>query len=96
MGGITEALKVAAIASAWHIDVIPHAGGLQPWALHFIAARVNCPLAECVVIGNPGDEEPLRSMFPYLDGVPLPEDGFIRPFDEPGVGVTLNPEWFGE
>ncbi len=90
MGGITEALKVAAIASAWGIDVIPHAGGLQPWALHFIAAQVNCPMAECVVIGGE-DSRSIGSIYPHLQGIPLPENGYINPSDTPGIGVTLAP-----
>jgi len=93
VGGITEARKVAAMASAWGLDVIPHAGGLQPWAIHFVASQVNCPLAECVVIGNVGDEDPVRSLYPYLRGVPLPRDGFLDPSDEPGIGVEVDPAW---
>lgn len=96
VGGITESRKIAAMASAWGLDVIPHAGGLQPWAVHFVASQVNTPLAECVVIGNAGDTDPLRSLFPFLSGVPLPENGFISPSDAPGVGVEVNEEWLGE
>jgi len=94
VGGITEARKIAAMASAWGLDVIPHAGGLQPWALHFVASQPNTPLAECVVIGNAGEDDPVRSLYPYLRGVPLPRDGFIAPSDDPGVGVTAEPAWF--
>jgi L-rhamnonate dehydratase len=93
VGGITEARKIAAMASAWGLDVIPHAGGLQPWALHFVASQPNTPLAECVVIGNAGEDDPVRSLYPYLRGVPLPRDGFIAPSDEPGVGVAPEPAW---
>ncbi|MGH2533132.1 MAG: enolase C-terminal domain-like protein [Thermomicrobiales bacterium] len=96
VGGITEARKVAAMASAWGLDVIPHAGGLQPWAIHFIASQPNTPWAECVVIGNEGEDDPVRSLYPYLNGVPLPRDGYISPSDEPGVGVTVNPAWLEE
>jgi L-rhamnonate dehydratase len=96
VGGITEARKIAAMASAWGLDVIPHAGGLQPWAIHFIASQPNTPWAECVVIGNKGDKEPVRSLYPYLNGVPMPKDGTITPSDEPGVGVTVNADWLAE
>ncbi|HYI25538.1 MAG TPA: enolase C-terminal domain-like protein [Thermomicrobiales bacterium] len=88
VGGISEAKKIAAMASAWGIDVIPHAGGLHPWALHFIASTVNTPLAEWVVIGNQGEENPIRPLFPYLDGAPVPVDGRISPTDSPGIGVS--------
>lgn len=96
VGGITEARKIAAMASAWGLEVIPHAGGLQPWALHFIASQVNCPQAECVVIGNAGESEPVRSLYPFLHGVPLPQNGAINPTDTPGIGVTVDPEWLAE
>jgi hypothetical protein len=69
---------------------------LQPWAIHLVASQVNTPWAECVVIGNAGDKDPLRSLFPYLTGVPLPKNGFIAPSDLPGVGVEVNEEWLGE
>ena len=94
VGGITEARKIAAMASAWGLDVIPHGGGLQPWAVHFIAATVNCPLAEWVVRGNPGEANPLHLAYPYLDGAPYPEGGAIRPTDLPGIGVSVNEDWF--
>jgi L-rhamnonate dehydratase len=96
VGGISEARKIAGMASAWGLDVIPHAGGLQPWGLHFIASQVNCPLAECVVIGNQGEPDAVRSMYPFLEGVPLPVDGLIAPSDEPGIGVSVNPDWLLE
>lgn len=67
------------MASAWGLDVIPHGGGLHPWGLHFILSTVNCPLAEWVVIGNEGEADPIRPLFPYLDGAPVPVDGVIRP-----------------
>jgi L-rhamnonate dehydratase len=93
VGGISEAKKIAAMASAWGLDVIPHGGGLHPWGLHFIMSQVNCPLAEWVVVGNAGEENPIRPLFPYLDGAPLPENGMIRPTDTPGIGVTVNEDW---
>ena len=84
------------MASAWGLEVIPHAGGLQPWALHLIASQVNCPLAEWVVVGNPGEENPLRSLHPYFVGAPTPVDGFIRPSDAPGIGISIDPAAFAE
>ena len=68
VGGITETRKIAAMASAWGLDVIPHAGGLQPWAVHLVASQVNTPWAECVVIGKAGDKDPLRLAVPVPDG----------------------------
>lgn len=93
VGGITEAKKIAAMASAWGLDVIPHGGGLHPWGVHFIMSEVACPLAEWVVIGNQGEANPIRPLYPYLDGAPVPVDGTIRPSNAPGIGVTVNPDW---
>lgn len=93
VGGITECRKIAGMASAWGLNVIPHAGGLQPWAVHFIYSQVNCPWAECVVIGARGEEQPVRSLYPYFAGVPVPENGWIKPSDRPGIGVEVDPAW---
>ena len=65
-GGITEGRKIAVMASAWGVDVIPHGGGLRPWWLHFIMSQVNCPMVEWVVIGNPGEDGPIRLLFAFL------------------------------
>lgn len=93
VGGITEAKKIAAMASAWGLDLIPHGGGLHPWGLHFILATANCPLAEWVVIGNPGETNPIRPLYPFLDGTPLPQDGTIRPSNMPGIGISVNEDF---
>ena len=93
VGGISEAKKIAAMASAWGLDVIPHGGGLHPWGLHFIQSEVNCPLAEWVVVGNEGEEDPIRPLFPYLEGTPLPKNGTILPSNEPGIGVKVRDGW---
>jgi L-rhamnonate dehydratase len=93
VGGISELKKIAAMASAWGIDVIPHGGGLHPWALHVIQSTVNCPLVEWVVVGNEGEENSIRPLFPYLDGAPVPVDGRIRASDAPGAGVTVRDGW---
>ncbi len=93
VGGISEAKKIAAMASAWGLDVIPHGGGLHPWGVHFMTSQVNCPLAEWVVVGNEGEENPIRPLFPYLEGSPLPENGRIKPTEAPGIGVTVRDGW---
>jgi L-rhamnonate dehydratase len=96
VGGLTEAKKIAAMASAWGLDVIPHGGGLHPWGLHFIMSEVCCPLAEWVVIGNEGEPDPIRPLFAYLEGAPVPTNGTIRPSDDPGIGVSVKDGWLLE
>lgn len=93
VGGITEARKIAAMASAWGLDIIPHGGGLHPWGVHFMTSQVNTPLAEWVVVGNEGEDNPIRPLFPYLEGAPVPENGRIKPPDTPGLGVTVREGW---
>ena len=88
VGGITEAKKIAAMASAWGLDVIPHAGGLHPWGLHFIQSRRSIARwPSGWSIGNKGEEDPIRPLFPYLEGAPVPKNGFILPSNAPGIGV---------
>jgi L-rhamnonate dehydratase len=93
VGGISEARKITAMASAWGLDVIPHGGGLHPWGVHFMTSQVNCPLAEWVVVGNEGEDNPIRPLFPYFEGSPLPENGRIKPTETPGIGVTVREGW---
>ena len=92
VGGITEGRRIAAMASAAGLPVIPHAGGLQAGALHLIMASVNCPMAECVVIYRAGDT-PER---PLLRGLPEPVDGYVAPSDAPGLGLELDEQLLAE
>src|SRR5262249_24013437 len=45
-GGLSEVRRIAALAAAHDVIVVPHAGGLQPWTVHLMVATPNCPLAE--------------------------------------------------
>jgi len=94
-GGISEARKIAAMASARNVSMIPHAGGLQPWGIHWLAAQSTVPWAEYVVVANRVDGE-LRSLYPFLRGVPLPVDGYLTPTDQPGLGIEVDTEWLAE
>lgn len=91
-GGISEAVKIAALASARGVQVIPHAGGLQPWGIHWLAAQATVPWAEYVVIASAVDGE-LRPLYPFFRGVPQPVDGFLSPSDRPGLGIEVDEEW---
>jgi L-rhamnonate dehydratase len=94
-GGISEARRIAALASAHGVPVIPHAGGLQPWGIHWLAAQAPIPWAEYVVIANSVDGE-LRPLYPFMRGIPQPRDGFITPSDLPGLGIEVDLEWLDE
>ncbi|MBM7567734.1 enolase C-terminal domain-like protein [Paenibacillus sacheonensis] len=85
VGGVSEAKKICAMASAAHLPVIPHAGGLQPWALHLVFSQVNIPYAEFAYIHGAD-----RTNFdPVFEGVQLPKDGWFGLPEEIGAGIRL-------
>jgi L-rhamnonate dehydratase len=84
-GGLTEAKKICAMASAQHIPVIPHAGGLQPWALHLIFAEPNIPMAEFAYIHG-ADQE---NHDPIFQGIQAPQNGWFTLPDVIGAGIEF-------
>jgi L-alanine-DL-glutamate epimerase-like enolase superfamily enzyme len=87
VGGITEARKIAAMAAAWDIPVVPHGGGV--FSSHFQMAQANGPFQEVLAMSADGME--IQSIFgSAIIGDPLPENGSIRPPDRPGWGIELN------
>lgn len=87
LGGITEARRVIAMASAQDVLVIPH--GSSVYSYHLQYAFANCPLAEYINLSPKADK-----IVPYFGGLfvdePLPANGFIDLPDKPGFGITLN------
>jgi L-alanine-DL-glutamate epimerase-like enolase superfamily enzyme len=89
VGGISQARKISALAEAYQIPVVPHAGQMHNY--HVVMASLNSPMAEFfpkvdVEVGN--------ELFWYIfDGEPVPVDGYID-LDEntPGLGLTVNEE----
>jgi L-rhamnonate dehydratase len=80
-GGLTELRRIAALAQAAQLPLIPHRGG-SVFGLHFILATPNCNLAESFGIGEPGNEM-MQAMSPKF------ADGHIYPSDKPGFGLSL-------
>ena len=87
-GGITEMMKIAAMAEVYYINMVPHnnAGALGSAAtLHAALAIPNLTMIEAPwVNGNPSTEV----VGPY----PEVKDGYALPLEEPGLGVTVNEE----
>jgi len=86
-GGITEGIRIAAIASAWRIPLNAHssATGINHAAtLHFLAATENAGYFESCV----SEFNPLRDMFgkTYAIGA----DGCVEPTDAPGLGLEVD------
>lgn len=90
-GGITELLKISALADAHGKLVVPH--GSSVYSYHFVATRHNSPFAEFLMM-HPGPSEVVPMFAPQLLGEPVPKNGRmpISALDAPGFGVTLNSE----
>jgi L-rhamnonate dehydratase len=87
VGGISQARKIAALAEAHSIPVIPHAGQMHNY--HVVMASLNSPMAEYFPIV---DVEVGNELFWYIfEGEPRAKDGFVD-LDEnvPGLGLTVN------
>lgn len=92
VGGISQARKIAALAEAHSIPVIPHAGQMHNY--HIVMASLNSPMAEFF---PPVDVEVGNELFWYIfRGEPMPTDGFID-LDEntPGLGLVVDEEALG-
>ncbi|MGE5639035.1 MAG: mandelate racemase/muconate lactonizing enzyme family protein [Clostridia bacterium] len=90
-GGITECLRIAAMASAWKLPIHPHSSmtGLNHAAtIHFLAAIDNGGYFEGDVsksnkfrdelVANPGD---------------IDKDGNVWPLEKPGLGLEVNEDF---
>ena len=78
---MSELKKIAAMASAYGLPVIPHGVGAATY--HFIMSTPNCPRAEFVDIFAQGGQL-------LLEGEPVPRGGWIELGEEPGFGYRLN------
>ena len=92
-GGITEGMRIAAIASAWGLPIHPHssATGLNhAVSIHYLAALDNGGYFEaCVSRFNP-----LRDMFGVT--FEIGPDGCVEPLDRPGIGLDIDESLFAQ
>jgi L-rhamnonate dehydratase len=88
-GGITELLKISALADAHGVMVIPH--GSSVYSYHFVVTRTNSPFAEFLMM-HPTAEDVVPMFSPMLLDEPLPVNGRMTVPDRPGFGVRLNPD----
>jgi L-rhamnonate dehydratase len=86
VGGLTQARKIAALAEAFSVPVIPHAGQMHNH--HVVMASLNSPMAEYFPVV---DVEVGNELFWYIfNGEPKAKDGFIDLDDNvPGLGLTI-------
>jgi L-rhamnonate dehydratase len=86
-GGITELIKIAALADSRGVMVVPH--GSSVYSYHFVITRHNSPFAEFLMMAPEADR--VVPMFhPQLLGEPVPVNGRLKLSDKPGFGVELN------
>jgi len=86
VGGPSQAQKICALAEAFGLSVVPHAGQMHNY--HVVMANVSAPIAEFfpkvpVEVGN--------ELFWYIfDGEPVAQDGRVQLADDrPGFGLSL-------
>jgi L-alanine-DL-glutamate epimerase-like enolase superfamily enzyme len=87
VGGITQARKISALAEAYSVPVIPHAGQMHNY--HVVMASLNSPMAEYFPVV---DVEVGNELFWYIfEGERKASQGYID-LDEgvAGLGLTVN------
>jgi len=93
-GGITEALRIAAMASAYKLPIHPHSSmtGLNHAAsIHFLAAIDNGGYFE-------GDVSKANKFRDELCSKPyeVDRDGNVWPLEKPGLGLEINEEFLAK
>ena len=90
-GGVTEAMRIAALASAWKLPIHPHTSmtGINMAAtIHFLAAINNAGYFEADVSQNNLFRDELVST-PYR----LDAKGSVLPLEKPGIGVEVDEDF---
>jgi L-rhamnonate dehydratase len=90
-GGMTEIIKISALADAHGALVVPH--GSSVYSYHFVATRHNSPFAEFLMMAPEADRV-IPMFHPLLLDEPVPVNGRLKlsALDKPGFGVRLNPD----
>jgi L-rhamnonate dehydratase len=86
-GGMTELVKISALADAHNVLVIPH--GSSVYSYNFVVTRHNSPFAEFLMMA-PDSDEVMPMFAPLFLDEPVPDNGRMRVPDTPGFGVELN------
>jgi len=86
VGGITQARKITAMAEAFSVPVIPHAGQMHNF--HIVMSSLNCPMAEYFPVV---DVEIGNELFWYIfAGEPKANNGYVDLRDDlPGLGLSI-------
>ena len=90
-GGITELLRIAAMASAWKLPIHPHTSTSalnMAASIHFLASIENAGYFE----GDVSTSNPFREQLgstPYT----MDADGNVRPLEKPGIGIEVDEDF---
>jgi D-arabinonate dehydratase len=85
LGGVTEFMKVAALAQAYDLPIAPH--GKQDVHVHLVAAIPNGLIVEYYRDST----DPMWAHM-FKETLRLDKEGFLSPPDRPGLGVELDRE----
>lgn len=94
VGGISEAKRVADMASSWNLKCVPHiacssgTGIALAAGLHLILACDNAPMIEYDAYQGPGWDGLLATP-------PVLVDGFLEASEAPGLGIELTEDAYG-
>jgi UDP-N-acetylglucosamine/UDP-N-acetylgalactosamine diphosphorylase len=89
-GGLTELLKISALAASYDVPVVCHASG--PYSYHFIVSQPNSPFQE--YLANSPDGRSVLPVFGELftnEVLPINGKLDVSLLDRPGFGLELNP-----
>lgn len=89
-GGITELIKISALADAHGKLVVPHGSGV--YSYHFVSTRHNSPFTEIIMMA-PNADAVIPAFSGLLKDEPMPVNGRLKTsvLDKPGFGVELDP-----
>jgi D-galactarolactone cycloisomerase len=91
-GGITEALRVAALASAWKLQIHPHTSMTalnMAASVHFLAAIENAGYFESDVSRNNLFRDKLVDKAPFM----VDAAGNTMPLESPGIGLDVDEDF---
>ena len=87
IGGISQMMKIAAMAEAHYITVAPHSGSLGPVA-EYAAIHVLAAIPNALILERVHDDVTVRYdvTLPHIETI----DGHIEVPDRPGLGVDID------
>lgn len=94
-GGVSEARKIAALASAFHVDYAPHTGQSSAICLatsmHLAVAASNAVTYEFIAADWSGSQSnPLRTSISDFDFDATRHGGYVTPPSTAGIGLTID------